>query len=307
MRVTQNSTANLAIYNIMKQRSRLNDLQESISSERKVNRPSDDPISSGILFDVNARLTAIDQYSTNITKSSTWVQLTSTALTGMSDILTQASTLVNSINSGSSDPALRQSAHDQLVDLKKQLVDMGNVQMGDQYIFGGAMSDTPPFSYTSSNYSGDSTQLTTEIAKGTTQAVSQTGDRILKGTSTPAGSLPDYGSTDILATFDNLIAAVGDMTTPSDTAALVQGASDLHAGSAQVINAISDNVSRLTRLDSMAKLNANNVTTLQQIFDNLQNIDTAQLGVELNNQKTAFEASLSTTSTIAQLSLLNYM
>jgi flagellar hook-associated protein 3 FlgL len=252
-------------------------------------------------------LTAIDQYSTNITKANTWVQFTNTALTGMSDILSQASTLVNSINSGSSDPALRQSARNQLIDLKKQLVDMGNVQMGDQYIFGGAKSDTPPFNYTTSDYSGDSTQLTIDIAQNTTQAVSQTGDRILKGTSTPAGSLPDYGSTDILATFDNLIAAVGDMTTPSDTAALVQGASDLHAGSAQVINAISDNISRLTRLDSMAKLNANNVSTMQQIFDSLQNVDYAQLGVELNNQKTAFEASLSTTATISQLSLLNYM
>ena len=271
MRVTQNSSANNALYNLQQQRTRLDSLQESISSGQKVNRPSDDPIANGTLLNIGDRLKAIDQYSTNITKADSWVQFTATALTGMSDILSQTQKLIGTINSGSSDPSMRQSAHDQLVDLKKQIIDMANTQMGDQYIFGGAISNTPSFSQTTGNltsagtnvaniditglkvgmqvsgtgipantaisaltvgppsaitlsnaatatttasslnfYAGDSTQLTIEIAPGTTQAVSLTGDRLLKGTSTPVGVLPNYGSIDILKTFDNLIAAVGD-------------------------------------------------------------------------------------------------
>lgn len=306
MRVTQNSSANNAIYNIQQQRTRMDALQESISTGRKINRPSDDPLSSGVLLDVNARLNAIDQYSTNISKANTWVKFTDTALTGMTDIMSQAKKLISTINTGSNDPSLRQSAHDQLVDLKKQIVDMGNIKMGDQYIFGGTNNSAPPFNNSDSNFAGDSTQLTVEIAEGTTQAVSITGDRLLKGTSTPSAP-PNYGTTDIMQTFDNLIAAVGDLTTPSDIAAITQGAADLHAGFVQVTNAIGDNISRMTRLDSMAKLNENNKNTMLQIVDNLQNVDYARLGIELNNQKTAFEASLSTTARISQLSLLNYL
>lgn len=368
MRITQNASANNALYNIQQQRSRLDSLQESISSGFNVNRPSDDPLSTGVLLDMGDRLKAIDQYSTSISKANTLVSFTDTALTGMTDILTATQKLLGNINSGSSDPTIRQSAHDQLVDLKKQLLDMANTQNGEQYIFGGAISNIPPFTQKTGNmttgladianinvtglkanmqvsgtgipantvissvnagppasitlsnpvtataaastlnfYAGDSTQMTIEIAKGTTQAISLTGDRILKGASTPAGTLPNYGSTDILQTFDNLIAAVGDMTTTSNVAAISQGASDLQAGYVQLINAVGDNLTRMTRLDNMSKLNDTNRNMIQQIVGNIQNVDYAQLGVELNNQKNAFEASLSATAKISQLSLLNYM
>lgn len=307
MRVTQNASANNALYNIQQQRARLDSLQESISSGRKVNRPSDNPISSGVLLDINDRLTAVDQYSTNISKANTLVKFTETALTGMSDILEQARKLIGTINSGSSEPGIRQSAHDQLVDLKKQIVDMANTQNGDQYIFGGAINDVPPFNNGNNNYAGDSTQLTIEIARATTQAVGITGDRLLKGTSTPVGTLPDYGSTDILKTFDDLIAAVGDKNIQSNVPAITLGAANLDAGYKQIINAVGDNIARMTRLDGMTKLNDNNKNMMQQIVDSLQEVDYAKLGVELNNQKTAFEASLSSTAKISQLSLLNYM
>jgi flagellar hook-associated protein 3 FlgL len=307
MRVTQNSSANNALYNIQQQRTRLDNLQESISTGQKINRPSDNPISTGTLLDLGDRLNAIDQYSTNISKANTMVQFTNTALTGMSDILTQAQKLIGTINSGSSDPTARQSAHDQLVDLKKQIVDMANTQLGDQYIFGGANSNVPPFNSANNTYAGDSTQLTIEIASKTTQAVSMTGDRLILGKSTPPGTLPNYGSTDILQTFDNLITAVGDTTTPSNVANLTQGAIDLQAGSTQITNAIGDVINRMTRLDNMNKLNINNKNMMQSIVGNLQNVDYAQLGIELQNQNTALEASLSATAKISQLSLLNYM
>lgn len=307
MRVTQNASANNALYNIQQQRARLDTLQESIASGRNVNRPSDSPISTGVLLDISDRITAVDQYSTNIVKANTWVKFTETALTGMSDIMTQAKKLIGTINSGSSDGSIRQSAHDQLLDLKKQIVDMANTQNGDQYIFGGAISDGPPFSLANNNYAGDSTQLTIEIARATTQAVSITGDRLLKGTATPVGTPPDYGSVDILKTFDDLIAAVGDKNLPSNVTAITQGSADLDAGFKQIINAVGDNIGRLTRLDGMTKLNDNNKNMLQSIVGNIQEVDYAKLGVELNNQKTAFEASLSATAKISQLSLLNYM
>lgn len=307
MRITQNTSAANALYNIQQGRTRLDKLQELTSSGQKVNRPSDDPVSSGLLLDMGDRLKAIDQYSSSIGKATTWVQFTDTALTGITDILNETKKLMGKINTGSSDPSLRQNAANMLADLKKQIIEMANTRMGDQYIFGGAINNSAPFSNANNNYSGDSTQLTIEIAPNTTQALSITGDRLFKGTSTPPGTLPNYGSTDILATFDNLIAAVGDLTTPSDVDAIAQGTMDLQEGSKQITNAIGDNLSRMTRLDNMTKLNDNNKNMLQTIVGKVQNVDYAQMGVELNSQKNAFEASLAATAKISQLSLLDYI
>lgn len=292
-----------SIYNLQQGRAKLEKLQNQVSSGQNVNTPSDDPIASRLLLEIGDKLRSIDQRSGNINKATSWLKFTSTALQGMSDVIGLAKKLAGTINTGSDDPSIRQSAHDQLVDLKKQLVDMANTQFGDQYIFAGANNTNPPFSNANNNYGGDDTQLSIEVAQNSVQALNVTGDRILKGT----GANPSYGSIDILKTFDDLIAAVGDSTTPSNVPAITQGAVDLQAGFRQLNIATSDILSRMSRLDNMSKLNDNNKNTLLSISTSVQEVDYAKLGVELSNQKLAFEASLSTTAKLSQMSLLDYL
>jgi flagellar hook-associated protein 3 FlgL len=302
MRITANITADNSLYNIQQGRAKLDRITEQIASGNNINRPSDDPIDSRLLLDIGDKVKATDQFTSSISKSSTWLQLTNTALTGMSGTMSQAKSLVATIVNGSSDPTERQSVHDQLVALKQQLVDMGNTQSGDQYLFGGA-GTTQPFNYTNNTYAGDSTQLLIEISQNTTQALNITGDRLLKGT----GANPSYGSTDILQAFDDMIAAVGDKTIPSNVAGIQTAALAFGEGAKQINNAQSDVATRVLRLDSMNKLNANTRNTLMTVYSNTQNADYAKLGVELTQQQTAFEASLSATAKISQLSLLDYL
>ncbi|MDD2898442.1 MAG: flagellar hook-associated protein FlgL [Desulfuromonadaceae bacterium] len=368
MRVTANMSAENSLYNIQRGQARLNKLEESIASGQNVNRPSDDPISTRNLLEIGDKLRSLDQYTSNINKATTWLKFTSTAMDGISAIISQAKKVAGTINTGSSDPSIRQSVHDQLVDLKKQVIDMANMQYGDQYVFGGAKNLTAPFSATTGDltngsstvlnatvtgltvgmevsgtgipsgsfigaitgpnsftlvdslgapvsatttttgsalnlYNGDSTQMSIEIAQNSSQTLNVSGDRLLKG----VGTNPSYGSIDILKTFDSLITAVGDSLTPSNVPAMSQAAADLQDGAKQINIATSDILSRMARLDNMSKLNDNNKNTLLSISTSMQEVDYAKLGVELNSQKIAFEASLSATAKLTQLSLLNYM
>lgn len=303
MRVTQNMSADNSIYNIQQGRAKLDKLQDLISSGQNVNKPSDDPIAARLLLEIGDKLKTMDQYSSNIDKASSWLKFTSTAMGGMSAIINLARKVAGTINTGSDDPSIRQSAHDQLVDLKKQFVDMANTQYGDQYVFGGANNTVPPFNNVDNTFAGDGTQLAIEIGQNSTISLNITGDRLVKGT----GVSPTYGATDILTTFDNIIAAVGDSVTPSDPVAISQGSIDLQAGFKQLNIATSDILSRTARLDNMATLNKNNQNTLLSISTSVQNVDYAKLGVELSNQKLAFEASLSSTAKLSQMSLLDYM
>lgn len=303
MRVTANMSAENSLYNIQKGRARLDKLQESISSGQNINRPSDDPISGRVLLEIGDKLKALDQYSSNIDKATSWLKFTSTAMEGMSSIINLAKKVAGNINSGSSDPNLRQSARDQLVDLKKQLVEMANSQFGDQYIFAGANNTVPPFNYTNNTYGGDTTQLQIEIAQNSSTPLNVTADRILTG----SGTNPNYGSIDVLKTFDDLITAVGDNVLPSNVADISNAAVNLQNGAKQINIATSDVLSRLTRLDNMGKLNDNNKNTLLSIATGIQEVDYAKLGVEQSNQKIAFEASLSSTAKLSTISLLDYM
>jgi flagellar hook-associated protein 3 FlgL len=369
MRVTANMSAENSLYNIQRGQARLDKLQETIASGQNINRPSDEPISTRSLVDIADKLKGIDQYASNINKATSWLKFTNTAMGGMSAVISQAKKVAGTINTGSSDPTIRQSVHDQLVDLKKQMIDMANMQYGDQYIFGGANNLVIPFSSSTGDltagsstvlnatvaglsagmqvsgvgipagtvigavvpappsftlvdslgapvtatataagsslnlYSGDNTQMSIEIAQNSNQPLNVTGDRLLKG----VGANPSYGSIDIFKTFDALIAAVGDNLTASNVPAMSQAAADLQDGAKQINIATSDILSRLSRLDNMNKLNDNNKNTLLTISSSIQEVDYAKLGVQLSSQKTAFEASLSATAKLSQLSLLNYM
>ena len=161
--------------------------------------------------------------------------------------------------------------------------------------FSGTASGTPP-----TYYSGDETALKVEIANSTTQQMNIPGNQLL--TADTAVTQP-YGTTNILKAFDDLITAVNANNVPGIQA----GSQAIEAGSKQINNAQSDVASRVTRLDSMTKLNENNSNTLNNIYSNTQDVDYAKLAVELTQQQTAFNASLSATAKISQLSLLDYM
>ena len=300
MRVTSNMSADNSIYNIQQGQAKLNRLNELTASGQIINRPSDDPINSRLLLDIGDKLRSGEQYLSNIKKSSTWQQFSNTALTGMSNIMTLAKQQIASISGGSSDPVARQNTVSQLQALKQQMVDMGNMQLGDQYIFGGANNSTPPFSGTAPYYTGDETSLNVEIGNGTQMQMNIAGNQIL--TADTAASQP-YGTTNILKTFDDLITAVG----ANNVANIQTGAQSLSDGAKQINNAQSDVAARISRLDSSTKMNASTKNTLETIYGNTQNVDYAKLAVQLSQQKIAFEASLSSTAKLSQMSLLNYL
>ena len=295
MRITPNATAYNALYNLQKQRSQLDTLQEQLASGLNINRPSDDPVGANELLSANDRLQATEQYSSNITKTTTWLNMTSTALQGIADTVTQAKSLVATINSGTSDATTRSNVVSQLTTLREQLADMGNTQYLGQYIFSGSATATQPFDKTvgATGYNGNTDVNSIAIDSSATEQMNITGDRVLTSTT----------GVNILQTMDNLITAVST----NNVTAIQTGAQDLETGADQVTNLQTEVASRLTRLDGATNMLSITKNTLENIIGNIQNADYTKLGVELNLKNTALQASLSATAKISQLSLLDYM
>jgi flagellar hook-associated protein 3 FlgL len=289
-------TADNALFNLQKGRTVLGRLQEQIASGAVVNRPSDDPITTRQLLDMESKLEKGEQHLSNITKGNLWLNMAETALEGMIGVITEARKTAGKIGSGSTDSTVRANAASQLTELKKQLVDMGNTQLGDQYLFAGFKTDTAPFSKSDNTYHGTGDDISIEIDQDSLAAMNITGDKLLKGTGV-------YGNIDILQTFDNLITAINN----NDPTAIQAEAEKLDTSMKQVANAISDVGNRLTRLDSAKTSITRNQDTLNGMMADTQGIDMIKAATELNQQQTAFEAALAATAKISQLSLLDYL
>lgn len=365
MRVTQNMSSSNSIYNIMQARAKLDKLQEVTSSGYNVNRPSDDPIAARLLLDVGNNLKATNQHASNITKATNFMSATSTALEGMSSIMTLAKKAVGDFVLGTTDADKQANTITLLNNLKQQLIDMGNTQINDQYIFGGAQNTTPPFQQKNGNltlgntvipniniggtlkvgmqvlgagipagtvisalgplgpglnditlsnaatitspsslkfYTMDETAINIEIASNTTEQMNIVGNQLL--TADTAVSQP-YGSTNILETFDDLVAAINDNgATPG---LYTTAASALEDGAKQITNAQTTLAYRIIRLDSLSTMHGKNKTTLENIVGSTQDADYAKLAIASAQQQTAFEASLSSTAKLSRMSLLDYL
>jgi flagellar hook-associated protein 3 FlgL len=334
MRVTPGMTADNAVYNLQQGRAAMDTLQEQISSGMMVNKPSDDPLSSRQILDLQNQISAGDQYSSNITKGTLLLNVADTALSGMSDIMQQVKKIAGDMVSGTADQTSINGAITNLAALKDQLVDLGNTQAGSQYVFAG-YGNTQPFSTTpttvagtnpaltgipgtnsfiqtaSGAFSGTQDGLSVEIAggnpTGTQVMVASSGALLLRGGNPPAavgsGASAGVGPVDILGSIDTLIAAI----TNGNKSAISDGIKNMKAGADQITSYQTISAGSLKRLNNAQTMITNNQNTLKTMYGNLQNVDYAKAGVELSQQTTAFNAALSTTAKITQLSLLDYM
>ena len=305
MRVTPGMTADNSVYNLQQGRNTLDALQEQVSSGSIVNKPSDDPLTTRQLLDLQNQISADDQYSSNITKGTLLLNVTNTALGGMADIMTQIKKTAASMVSGSSDPVAIASATSNLTQLKAQLVDLGNTQIGNQYVFGG-FKNSQPFSAAGA-FSGTDDDLNVAITQGSQVATNVSGGKLLRGgTPIPAvgsGATAGTSPVDIMGSIDSLIAAISG----NNPTAIQDGVKNMQAGADQINSSISDVAGRLVRMTNVQSMITNNQNTLKGIYGDKQNVDYAKVGVELSQQTTAFNAALSTTAKLSQLSLLDYL
>jgi len=298
-------TADNALYYLQQGRLGLDQVQEKIASGNNINRPSDDPITTRQLLDLSSQIRSWEQFGDNIKSGNIWLNVTNTALTAIRAMISQAKSIAGSISSGSSDATLRNSVISQLRGLKSQLVDLGNTQLGDRYIFAGFKNSIPPFvtgsdpdplsaTFTPVQFVGDNQSPVIEVGEGLTASIATAGGELLSGSS---------GGTDVLAVFDRLIQAIS----ANDATAINTEAKGLDAAATQVDDAISRVAGKLLLLKNAEEVNTGNINTLKNVIGDRQNVDYAMAATVLSQQQTAFQAALSTTAKISQLSLLDYL
>ena len=297
MRITDKTTSSNAIYNINEGRIKLDRLNEASSTGRVVNRPSDDPVATKKILDIESQIKTSNQYISNIKTGQTWLDMAGTSLEGMLSSVMSIKGAAGQAAGAISDPIKKADILSQLQAYKDQLTDYPNSQVGGQYVFSGYNSTTPPFDK-AGNFNGTEDIVTIEVNKGVQVPISVSGGAVLRG-----GTPPGSSGVDIIGTLDTLIADINSGNTAGISAANVA----LDAANQQMLGAISDVGMRKARMDNALASQQRNNNTLTEIHDNMQNIDYAKVAIELTNQKTAFDAALASTAKIAPLSLLNYL
>lgn len=144
-RVTNKMQFNAINYSLSSIQSQYDSLMEKLASEKKINRPSDDPLGMGRVLDSRLKLSNITQYRDNTDYCTSWINLAESNLTGVGDALTEAKTLAIAQSTGTSSAGSRQIAAANVQQILEQVKSLANAMSGDRYLFSGS-KNVEPFS-----------------------------------------------------------------------------------------------------------------------------------------------------------------
>lgn len=162
--------------------SNLVDTQQQISTGKKVNKPSDDPVAAARILKLDQELRRVDTYQRNANLADNRLKQEESALASSVDIIQRVRELTVQAGSGSLSPSDRESISAELKERLGQLANITNTRdASGEYIFSGFQGQTPAFAKDGAGdwkYQGDEGQRVLEIDDGVTVPISDHGKGI---------------------------------------------------------------------------------------------------------------------------------
>ena len=144
MRITTKVIQNNSLNNINTNKLLQDKLSQQMSTEKKVNRPSDDPIVAIRALRLRTNVNQITQYyEKNVPDAESWLEVTESALSSMSDVVTD---MIAQCTKGSNEDLTtgdRETILTALKALRDEVYSTGNADYAGRYIFTGYRTDTP--------------------------------------------------------------------------------------------------------------------------------------------------------------------
>lgn len=200
------------------------------ASEKRINRPSDDPAGAARVLMQRATLDNIDQYKKNIGTATGWLSTADSTLLDVQKVLSQVRDIVEEASTGTQTSENRQQASFSLRQALSSLIGLANTPYAGQKIFGGHKTDQAAYAETlhatinDANFAGaeyvvtggaNYTTLIQFTQDGTTGGGEMTfrysqdgGDTWLTGTTTGGGTLVQAGGTQVTLPAGRTVTAV---------------------------------------------------------------------------------------------------
>lgn len=282
MRVTQSMLSNNMLKNLSNSYSRLGKLQDQISTQKKFTKPSDDPVAAMMGMNYRSDVSKIEQYTRNIGEVNNWVNSTDDALNHAVNVLQRARELTVQASNGTYEGDQRQAIAEEIQQLQEQLVDIGDTQIGDKYIFNGRDTNLRP------SENGFSTgEVRFEVFSGITMPVNVEGKALFENANTSIQNL-----------YDSLM---NNDSNIGDHLATIDATINKFLGARSVVGA------KQNRVELVEDRLGSHEVFSKEILSNNEDIDIEKAITEFTTQESVHSAALSIGSRIIQPTLVDFL
>jgi len=165
VRVSNNMLADRVVFNMQRSLRRFFELQTQMSTGRRINKPSDDPLGTLRDLDYRKELARIEQYRSNVDTGLNWQANYDSALADLGTKMSDAYVLADAMGNDTMDAGEREAAAIQIDDIIESFLQIANSDLGNESIFAGFKTDRNAFDSYSDGivYRGDYGQIEFDI------------------------------------------------------------------------------------------------------------------------------------------------
>jgi flagellar hook-associated protein 3 FlgL len=181
MRIADKMAFNQVNQNLTKNRSDMADLQNQAATQKRINKPSDDPLASARVLAARTEERGNSQFIKNINNARSFLEFSDQSLGELSEILVRAKELaISQSNDASGNEETRLVTASEVEQIYNQAVQIGNRKLGERYIFGGYKTHNSPFS-PDGDYRGDDGDMKIQTQKDSFVAMNIPGSKVFLG------------------------------------------------------------------------------------------------------------------------------
>ncbi|MEC0093654.1 flagellar hook-associated protein FlgL [Paenibacillus macquariensis] len=299
IRVTSGMMNSQLLSNLNRNNYSMNKMENQISTGRKLNKPSDDPVGVTYALRYRSDLASNEQYKTSTDAAIGWLDTTDTNMSQASEVMHRIKDLTVQGANGTLPQSGMDAVDQEIKELKQLLVGIGNTQIRGKYIFNGQQYDKAPYQLTDtvlnfSDINPDTAAVEYSIGDEVTFRMNTSGSEFF-GTSTDADN--------VFKVLDDLSAALASGNTAAISAQLV----NIESRSTKMLASQTEVGARTNRIELVQNRLTDgnlNLTTLQS---KVEDADIASLLIQATSAQTIYQAALKSSAQIMSTSLMDYM
>lgn len=297
MRVTQNMLTSRFLLNLDRSMTRLDRLQEQLSTGKKVSKPSEDPVIAVRSIAYNSQLKVFNQYKRNADTANNWIQTTDAVLQETDNLFkTLREKMVQGAN-GALDPAARSAIAREVEQLKEHLGSIANTSIAGRYIFAGTQTLNRPYNPATGNLESppviNSERIPIELGKGVSLNLNIPGTEVFGGTDSMGNNL-----------FQFLDEVINRLDNNGDVGALLGNLSEHENRILKIHAGLGADMNRLEMIRNRIEAQIQNTT---ELLSKEEDADLAQVIINLNMQENVHRAALGAGARIMQPTLLDFL
>jgi flagellar hook-associated protein 3 FlgL len=305
-RITSSMMTRSLLSDINDVASRQDATRRQMSSGKQITKPSDDPYATARAMSLRTDLAGIKQHERNVQEAQSWMTVTDTTLSSITDLAQHARELLVQGATDTLPQTSRNAIADQIDQLIAGMKQEANSTYDGRYVLAGSRTNTKPYDSTvqttsasttpNDTYLGDAASQLREIGPGVTLAVNARGDEVLGGSPGASG---------------NMLGVLRDIAThlrAGDTQSL--GNDDIKALDGQIDNVLAVHArvgAGMNRLETASSRLAQVEESATSMLSNTEDADMAKVLTDYSTQQAVYQSALQAGARIVQTSLLDFL